>query len=296
MDISNWDDLRYFLAAARGGSLSAAARALQTNQPTVGRRIDALEQALQVRLFHRHARGLTLTEAGERILQAGEAMDEAALAVGRAVTGEDRGLKGTVRVSAPESLCLLWLAPRLLPLATAHPEIEVILQASAATADLTRGEADAALRLYRPTLLDLVARRVAVIRFGFYAAPAYLERRPVTALADLDRHALIVHDDGSAHFPDSQWLDDLAPGAHRPLRSNSVPTRAAAAASGLGLTLLPRYVGDRWPGLVRVLPQTTPPTRELWLVTHRDLRHLARLRVVLDHLAVLFAAPDWPDP
>ncbi|PWV58714.1 LysR family transcriptional regulator [Plasticicumulans acidivorans] len=285
----DWDDYRYFLATAQTGSLSGAARELRTNQPTVGRRIAALEDVLGVRLFHRHARGMSLTEAGARMLQSVQTMDEAAMAASRAVTGEDSSLAGTVRISAPESVGGLFLAPRLGRLARRYPAIEVVLQLTSATVDLLRNEADIAVRLFRPTAADLVARRIGLIPFALYASPRYLTEAPSLAeLSELAAHPQISQGDELAHTPEAIWQAEHAPGARSAMRSASAFARAGAAAAGLGIALLPRCVGDLWPGLQRVLPGEGPPPREAWLVVHKDLRYVARIRVVLDFLAEIF--------
>ncbi|TCO79714.1 LysR family transcriptional regulator [Plasticicumulans lactativorans] len=285
----DWDDYRYFLATAETGSLSAAARALDTNQPTVGRRIAALESRLGVRLYQRHARGMVLTEAGERLLQAVAPMGEAAHAASRAVTGDDTSLAGSVRVSTPESLGALVIAPQLRDLHVRYPAIEVVLQLTAATADLLRGEADIALRLFRPTAADLVARRVGRVSFGLYAAPAYLAGAPPLArLEDLAAHVQIGYADDLALIPEAVWHSRHAVGAPTALRCSGGVARAAAAASGLGIALLPNRVAGVWPGLVQVLPGHGPEPRDAWVVVHKDLRYVARIRVVKEFIAELF--------
>lgn len=295
--VPSWDDLRFFLAVAETGSLSAASRRLHTNQPTVGRRIAALEAALGARLFQRHSRGLSLTETGGRILQSVASMEEAAAAVARSVLGEDSSLTGSVRVSAPEGLSAALLGPRIGQLQAKFPGIEIVLQATATAADLPRGEADVALRLFRPQAADLVARRVGTMEFGFYVAADYAAGRPpLDSLADLKLHPVIGYEEEFAHPPTSAWFAEQSRGAKVMLRCNSVLVRAAAAASGSGVTILPRLVGDPWPGLVPVLTAVKPPKREIWLVVHRDLQYVARIRVVLDFLGALFQAESQAQP
>ena len=300
MHTPDWDDYRYFLATAQTGSLSGAARELRTNQPTVGRRIAALEEVLGVRLFHRHARGMSLTEAGARMLHSVQTMEEAALAAGRAVTGEDASLAGTVRISAPESIGSLFVAPRLGRLNGRYPAIQIVLQLTAHTADLLRNEADIAVRLFRPTAADLVARRVGQVPFALYASPKYLNAAPaLVAPADLAQHPQIGYDDEYVHLPEAEWQAGYARGARWSLHSNSAFARAGGAAAGMGVALLPSVVGEIWPGLVRVLPNDAPEPREAWLVVHKDLRYVARIRVVLDFLAEIFEetrSPAAPQP
>lgn len=287
MNNANWDDLRIFLAAARSGSLSAASRTLDSNQPTVSRRITALEQALGLRLFQRHAQGLTLTEDGQRVLRAVENMDIAAAALARTPHGDPVALDGKVRIAAPEGLAVRVLAPALNEIAQRYPDLELVLEPSATSADLVRGEADIAVRLYRPDAGDLVVRRIREMEFGLYAAPEYLLRHgtPSTA-ADLHAQRFIGYGERLSDHPESSWLASLTGPAHYVLRSDNTLTRLTAACAGLGIAALPHLlIGTT--GLRHVLPHLAPPPRTIWLVVHRDLQHASRTRVVLEFLTAL---------
>lgn len=287
MNNANWDDLRIFLAAARGGSLSAASRALDSNQPTVGRRIAALEQALGLRLFQRHAQGLTLTEDGRRVLRAVEAMDDAAAALLRTPHSEAAESGGTVRIAAPEGIAVQVIAPALHAFMQRHPGLDLVLEPSAASADLVRGEADIAVRLYRPDAPDLVVRRVRDMEFGLYAAPDYLRRYGVPACADaLSAHRFIGYGRQLAEHAENVWLTALTGQARYALCSDNTLTRLTAARAGLGIAVLPHLlIGES--GLQRVLPELAPPPRTIWLVLHRDLQAVPRTRAVLEFLAGL---------
>lgn len=286
----NWDDLRIFLAAARSGSLSAASRALDSNQPTVGRRIDALEEALGVRLFQRHTQGLTLTAEGRRILQIVEDMDSAAAGLMRYPSGDSDRLEGTVRIAAPEGLAVCVLAPALAGFAQRHPELDVVLEPSAASADLARGEADIAVRLYRPEAQDLVVRRIRDMEFGLYAAADYLQRHGVPATAaDLQRHHLIGYGELLRDHPEDRWLNSICGQARFALRSDNTLTRLTAARAGLGIAVLPQLLtADSM--LQAVLPDLAPPSRTVWLVVHRDLQHIPRIRVAMEFIVEMLAA------
>lgn len=286
----DWDDIRFFLAAARTGSLAAASRQLGTHQPTVGRRIDGLEKRLGVRLFQRHAQGLTLTDEGQRILHAADSMAEAAAALQRASGFEDKEIRGNVRVAAPSGLAVHVIAPRLPLLHERFPNLDVVLQPSASSADLTHGEADVAVRLYRPTAGELVIRRVCNMGFGLYGSPSYLQQHgaPQSAI-DLPQHAFIGYGVQLHHLEESRWLESITKGARYLLRSDDTHTRLAAAESGLGLAVLPHALVQRPLKLQRVLETVDAPPKTIWLVVHRDLRHIAQVRAVFDWLGEGFA-------
>jgi DNA-binding transcriptional LysR family regulator len=283
MNNLDWDDLRYFLAAARSGSLSAASRELGSNQPTVGRRIAALEQVLGFRLFQRHPHGLTLTEDGQRILEAATAMDDLAAGLARVMPQEGE-LGGTVRVAAPEGLAVALITPALAGFARAHPALDLVVQPAVTSADLVRGEADVAIRLYRPEVADLVIRRLRVMEFGLYAAEEYLSRYGVPRkLEELRAHRFISYGPQLQGQEDNIWLLSMVPDARMVFRSDSTLTRLAAAEAGFGIAVLPHMVaGDR---LQRVLPGVTAPAREIWLVVHRDLKDIPRVRAVMEFLS-----------
>ncbi|MBI5460914.1 MAG: LysR family transcriptional regulator [Gammaproteobacteria bacterium] len=290
MNNANWDDLRIFLAAARSGSLSAASRELDSNQPTVGRRIAALEQALGMRLIQRHSQGLTLTEEGRRILEIVEDMDRAATTLSRLPQGGHGTVSGTVRIAAPEGLAVRVLAPALSGFARSHPDIEIILEPSSASADLTRGEADIAVRLYRPGTQDLVVRRIRDMEFGLYASADYLLHHGVPATtAAVQQHRFIGYGEGLRDHPENRWLEALIGTARFALRSDNTLTRLTAARAGMGIAVLPHLL-TTGATLERVLPDITPPPRTIWLVVHRDLQHVARNRLVMEFLAETLAA------
>ncbi len=289
MNSLDWDNLRYFLAAARTLSLSAASRALNSNQPTVGRRIDALEAQLGVRLFQRHSAGLTLTDDGRRLLAAAGAMEEGVAGVFRAVNHDSDGMAGTVRISAPEGLGIGVLAPRLPELYARYPLLDIMLEASAARADLKRGGADVALRLFRPEDGDVVSRRLCDMGFGMYASQGYLARSGVPqALDALPRHAFIAYGDELRGQPENAWLEELIAPGRAVFRSDSTMARLGALRAGVGIAVMPHLLMAQHSTCVRVLPQYQAPARTLWLAVHGDLRHVPRVRTVMDFIDALF--------
>ena len=174
MNSMNWDGFRYFVAAAETGSLTAAAKQLDSNQSMVGRQIDALESALGITLFQRSVKGLMLTEEGAFILEQSLLMQAQVTKIQRTVQGDVEEISGTVRLALPEGLCLEVLTPSLPQFYTAYPNINLILNVSSNTANLTRGEADIAVRLFRPTEANLVAKYLSAMTMGLYASPVYI--------------------------------------------------------------------------------------------------------------------------
>jgi len=278
----DWDDLRFFLAVARHRSLSGAARSLKVTQPTAGRRLAALEQALGSTLFHRASTGLALSRSGRTLLAYAERIERDVIAAERATAGHDGELEGVVRVTAPEWLCARALGARLGELVARHPGIEIALDADARWRSLPRRDADVALRLARFEGQDVIQRAVGRVAFGLYASPAYVEAR---GLPDFQRssagHSLVTMSDDVPATADAAWLDAVASGARVVWRSHGRHVHASVAAAGAGLVCLPRCLGDETPGLT-LLDTSQPPERTLWLGIHRDARRVRRVRAVVD--------------
>lgn len=293
MNDFNWDDLRYFLAAVEAGTLSGASRLMHSNQPTTGRRIDRLEQALKLKLFQRHPLGLTLTEDGQRLHQAALSMAGAANLLHRALDGESPQLAGTVRIAATEGMCAELIAPNLHKLQQLHPGLQFILNASNASANLTRGEADIALRLYRPDTNNLVIRRIGEINFSLYASTNYLRHHTrIQRIEDLSNHQHLGYGEGLSQVPEQIWLTKQLPDLHCVLRSDSTLTITNATIAGMGISLLPDLIACKHPQLRSVLPNLEIPPRTVWSVIHKDLCRVERYRVTLDFLATLFDKTD----
>lgn len=283
----DWDDLRTFLAIARTGTLSAAARQLHVSQPTMGRRLEALHARLGARLLERTPSGFRLTTAGERVMGAVERMEAEALAVERTVTGQDVRLEGNVRVTSIGSFGSRLLTPLFGTLRARHPGISVELAVDARSLSLARREADIAVRLARFEGHEIVSRRVSDVAFGLFASEAYLERHGTPDLAaGSPGHLIVTVQDDQVALPESAWLAEAGREGRVSLRSNSRAVQLQAALAGLGLVCLPRILGDGVPGLARVPDAAhAPPLRELWIGLHRDTRHSPRIRAVFDHLA-----------
>ena len=292
-----WDDLRVVLALSRAGSFSRAAERLGVNLSTVARRLDALEASLDVHLFDRTTSGVAPTELAEALLPAAEAMERAAADALRVLDGRETEPEGTVRISAPPGLASRLIAPALVELRARHPKLRVEIEASIGYVDLTRREADLALRAARPRSGDLVGVRlledVAVV-----GASAELARRLGT-LADLGSVDWVTWGADLAHLPDGAWIQANVPPERVVLRTSAMDAQLEATRAGLGVMLLHRgflrFVGLEEVALARPLAARLAaiPAGSLWLVGHRALRDVPRVRAVWDFfIEVASASPS----
>lgn len=281
----NWDNLRYFLAVAETGSLSAAARRLQVAQPTVGRRLQSLEQDLGARLFEHFSHGYRLTALGEHLLAEAVTMERAALSIERRAAGAEQQIAGPVRLATTEGLGY-WLSSKLPLLQARHPRLELELLIDMSLADMLRRQADVALRVGGPGSDELVGRCIGQVSFGLFAAPAYLAvAGEPRSLEDLSTHTLIESTGVIADLLQVRQLRAAAQGAKISLRCNQLTVQLAAARAGLGLIALPVYYQLIGAGELRqILTQAFAPQRELWLLSHPDLRASARVRALLDFI------------
>lgn len=270
----NWDDYRCFLTLARAGSFSAAARMLHVDHTTVSRRITALENDLGVKLVERLAREVALTDTGRKLAAMGDPVEEAMADIVRTAAGAQTRLAGIVHISAPPSLAAMVLAPKLAALRRQYPEIDIVLSGEKALANLNRREADIALRLSRPQSPGLIARKLRDIPFFFYASHSY--ERPE------EEWEFITYDESNDILPQQAWLLARLGSRRIILRSSDAGAQAQAAATGLGVALLPDYLGDSEPRLMRLHSPLAPPSRELWMLVHDDIRRVPCVRAVMD--------------
>jgi len=275
-----WDDLRFVLAVARSGNLRAAAATLGVNHSTMFRRLNAAEQALGAKLFERLAAGYRPTEAGLRLIEAAERMETEALALDRDLTGRDTRLTGALRVTASETLAFGMLTGEIARFRALHSGIVIELLVDNRVLDLSRREADIALRATRPAQGDLFGRKLADVRWCFYGA-ASAKGLPKTR-RDLARHPIIRWAEATQPTKAAAWLARHLADAPAGYRTGSLVNQFMAAKAGLGLALLPCYLGDADEGLVRVLGPLPDLTTELWLVTHRSLKDTARIRAFME--------------
>lgn len=292
--MQDWDDLRYFLAIHRSGTLAKAASALSINATTVGRRLAALEKRVQARLFDRTPDGYVLTLTGRDLLARAERMEAEALGVERDIAGRDQKPVGSVRLSLTEMIATRFVAPHLARFRELYPGITLELECTHRTVSLSRREADVALRLSRPREDDVITRKLSSVPLALYAAHRYLERcgAPADAERSLRGHTLILFANTSSFAVENEWLTRRLDGAHVALRSDSVSSVYASVVAGAGLALLPRAVADYDGRLVRLDTETAPEPRTIWQAVHRDLIRSARVRAVLDFLTEVLHRDD----
>ncbi len=279
----SWDDLRFVLAVARNGNLREAATALGVNHSTIFRRLNALERSLNTKLFERLASGYRPTESGERLLAAAERMETEALALDREVTGRDTRLTGKLRVTASETLAFGVLAQEIARFRERNPGIAVELLVDNRSLDLSRREADVALRAMRPAQGDLFGRKLTDIRWCFYGSAGYLGvHKAPRRLQDIGKHQVISWGEAMQPTKAAAWLARHVPTRSVCYRTNSPVNQFLAAKAGMGLALLPCYLGDSDRTLTRVLSPLPDLRTELWLVTHRSLKETARIRSFME--------------
>lgn len=274
----SWDDLFNVLVVGRTGSLAAAARELRVNHSTMFRRIGAIEDRLGVRLFDRRRDGYVPTPAGEAVVTFASGVDEGAIALERRLAGQDLRPSGTVRFTTTDTL-----APMLVPLCgrfqRAYPEISLEIVTGTQLLNLSRRDADVALRPSPTPPEHLHGRRIASVRFAIYEAADANEDG-----VGIEQRSWIGMDDSLSHVSAYAWLRDNVDSSRVTLRASSVNTVRDAAKAGLGLALLPCYIGDAEPALRRVGGIVESVSTDLWLLVHDDIRRTARVRAFMDFL------------
>jgi DNA-binding transcriptional LysR family regulator len=273
-----WSDLRVFLAVAREGTLGAAARRLGQSQPTMGRRLRALEQAVGQTLFQRTGDGFVLTDEGEAVLSHAERIEEEAIAFQRRLAGGDRQLDGMLRISASDWFGAHLLTPILAEFEILQPRVVVELLTDARLYSLPRREADMVFRISPFDEPEVISRRLMHIDYGAYLKSGIDPPRA----GDGTGTKLITMDTAFGGMPDAAWLKRILPNAHVVSRSNNRDVQGRLCALGVGIAVLPRPLGDALAGVERVDLGEQPPGRDTWVGYHRDLKRLARLRALLD--------------
>lgn len=286
----DWDKLRVFHAVAEAGSFTRAGDSLNLSQSAVSRQVSGLEESLHVTLFHRHARGLILTEQGEMLLRTvHEVFAKLAMAEAQLTESKERP-KGQLKVTATVGLGSTWLAPRIGEFLEIYPEVSVDLVLDDRELDLSMREADVAIRLTPPRQPELVQRHLLAIRTHIYAAPTYLNRNGTPkSLEDLDRHKLIVYGElVRPPTPEFNWLLSIGGRDGNPrhpvLTVNNIYAILRATQSGFGLAGLAEFMAEETPGLVRVLPEIEGPRFDAYFVYPEELRNSKRIQVFRDFL------------
>jgi DNA-binding transcriptional LysR family regulator len=286
----DWDKLRIFHAVAEAGSFTHAGETLNLSQSAVSRQISALEDSLKVSLFHRHARGLILTEQGELLFQTvRDVFSKLALAEARISESKDRP-SGLLRVTTPVAFGSIWLTRRIQDFIELYPEVRVNLIVDDSELDLGMREADCAIRMQPPRQADLIQRHLLTVHVHVFASQAYLKKYGVPkSVEDLDNHRIIVYgEDPRPPFPRVNWLVEAGtkPGQRRTpvLLVNNVYAILRAVESGAGIAAFPDYMAHESPNIVQILPGLDGPSYEAYFVYPEEMRNSKRIAVFRDFL------------
>lgn len=282
----DWDDVRYAVVLARSGSLAAAARQLGVDQTTVSRRLRVLEACMGTPLFERMKGLLTPTPAGRILLERGERMEQEMAAICHLASDSQAMVQGVIRITAVDALVSHYLARHLAELRGRYPDLSVELIASSKSLDLNRREADIAIRLARPVEGDLVVRCLGKLAYGIYG------RRDHGAPAAWPDAPWVAYEHALDQVPEMLWLAENAGHQRVSFRCNNMDALATAVADGLGLGILPRFLGDRHASICCLSGEAPVLHREMWLVVPTALRDIPRVRAVSDWLAQRFAADE----
>lgn len=290
------DRLRVFHAVAAAGSLTHAGEQLDLSQSAVSRQISALEEDLKVQLFSRHARGLILTEQGERLYATTKQVFEQLQRTTEDLLESREEPRGDLRVTATVGIGSYWLAPRLRLFTDLYPDIRIHLILDDGELDLVHRQADVALRMRQPVQSDLIQRKLFDVRYHVYGAPDYIARkRQPTCIDDLDRHHVIVYGEAPPELSKVNWLAEVGrkPGDPRPaaLYVNNIIAMGKAIEMGIGIGALPDYFAHQNDKLVRLMCETPGPNYEVYLCYPEAMRGSKRIAVFRDFL--VSQARDW---
>jgi DNA-binding transcriptional LysR family regulator len=285
--LADWNDLRLVLAIARSRGLTGAAKTLGIDHSTAFRRLQVLEARLGVPMFERLPGGVYApTQAGQLTVMTSERVETEVLGLARDIAGRDTRLSGRLRVTSSETLAYRLLTRHIASFRREHPGIVVELVIDNRVLSLSRREAEVALRPMRPRESKLWGRKLAEVTWTAYGAKELLERsRQLWSAEQLQDWPIIGWEEGLAGIAAADWLSSVVPDAAFVYRTSSLVNQLVAARAGIGLAVLPCYLGDPEPELVRALPTVLMELRsEMWIVTHKDLRKTARVRAFFDHL------------
>jgi len=292
----DWDRLRIFHAVAEAGSFTHAGHELGLSQSAVSRQISALEQELNVPLFHRHARGLILTEQGEMLYRtAHDVFTKLAAAQARLMDSKDKPT-GELRITTTVGLGSIWLTPRIAEFIELYPEISVVLLLEDRELDLAMREADVAIRLRRPVQPDLIQRKLFTVHYHMFASPDYIRRRGLPkTLNDLDDHAIVSFGSTTNFFTNINWLETAGRPEGDPrrpaLKVNSVYGLRRAVETGVGIASLPDYIVGKESQLVQIAIPAETPEFDTYFVYPEELRDSKRVAVFRDYL--VSKAKEW---
>ena len=288
--LQNWDVYRYFLAVARAGSLSEAAKRLQESQPTVSRKLKELEAVLGSRLVERTTTGATLTIAGELVLAHIQKIEREAIGITETLRDDGQKMSGKVVVTAPEGLGVAVLAGGLQKFRVLHPGIDLELRIGAGKLDLMQRAADIAFRVGDPLQPSLLGRSIGTVSFGLYAHERYLRQNPMPkSTGQLGQHQFIELATAAGKLPQEAALEKLLAKPHRVLRTDNIQIQLNAVKDGSGIAALPGYMAPPSSNLVHILPQKFAPKAELWILMRPELKDVARVRATASFFADLAA-------
>ncbi len=274
-----WDDLKFFLAVARSGQLTTAAKGLKVDNATVARRIRALELALDTQLFDRNPKGYSLTEMGQRLLPSAEAMETSTLEAQAQVQGRDESLEGVVRLGAPDGFGSFFLAPRIHKLAQRHPKLEVQLVAMPRIFSLSKREADLSIAITRPKSGRLMVAKLTDYHLHLYATADYLkENPPITQLEDLKKQTMIGYISDLIFDPKLDYMPILGRKVVPQISSTNLIAQLNATLAGAGVCILPDFLAGEQSSLQPVLRHSFSLTRSFWIVSHENTASLRRIR------------------
>lgn len=279
----DWENLKALLAVVRAGRLTTAAKRLQVDHSTLSRRICALENSLGTKLFDRRTGRYQLTSEGETLVRDAESVENVAIRVQSRLDNAVPELAGCVRVGMPEGFGTYFLAPRLAELTAGHPELNVEIVASPYLFSLSKREADLAITMARPARGHLHARKLTDYELGVYGARSYLaDHAEITRRAQLTGHPWIGYIPDLMWTPELEYFQQLLPQVEPRIRISNVITQMMAVRGGVGLGILPCFMAAQEPALVRILPSEAKLQRSYWLVTHSEVRDLARVRSAIE--------------
>jgi DNA-binding transcriptional LysR family regulator len=280
-----WNDVRFFLAVAREGTLTGAAQRLRIDHTTVGRRLRILEETLRAKLFDRSTTGCTLTPQGEKFLEAAESMETTAISAQSLIEEADLSMSGTVRIGSTDGFGAFFLAPRIGTLQRDHPNLEILLLAMPRVYSLSKREADIAVGLAQPSEGRLYSRKLTDYQLGVYGSKDYLaQHAPIEGIKDLSRHAFISYIDDMMYAKELNYIPRVDPAIRPRLKISNPIAQLKSTVSGYGLCVLPCFIADFESQLTRVLPDEVTLTNSFWLIVHSEQRRLARVRVAADFI------------
>lgn len=282
----DWDKLRIFHAVAAAGSLTHAGDSLHLSQSAVSRQIRALEDSLKTTLFHRHARGLILTEQGELLFETTTSMIKRIEAATARIHDSEEEVFGELRVTTTNGFGAMWLAPRLAKLYEKYPDLKIDLMLEERVLDLPMREADVAIRMKEPSQADLIRKRLMAIQMRLYASPEYIKANGMPeTIQDMKDHRLICQNPQSAQVRAGMKLnEELLEHTHKTLTVNNYFGVLQAVASNLGIGVLPNYIIDGNPDIVRVLPNVESVEVPVFLAYPEELRQSKRVSAFRDFI------------